>query len=129
MRPSSKGTYEGWLLFEKVTQDMRLILGYRSEQLSIGLISLPNINMFCFRTRSRRYTDCRPYGLRFCRTQSTSSEQLMHSFSHYHLLVEENKVCVWGEENVEFLTPYGVRSGMLLLEVVLYSFEAVCDCR
>ena len=38
MRPSSKGTYGGWLLFEKVMQDMRLTLGDRSEQLSIDLI-------------------------------------------------------------------------------------------
>jgi len=29
MRPSSKETYRGWLLFEKVTQDMRLTLGDR----------------------------------------------------------------------------------------------------
>ena len=38
MRPSSKGTYGGWLLFEKVTQDMRLTFGDRSEQFSISLI-------------------------------------------------------------------------------------------
>jgi len=37
MRPSSTETcYMGWLLFEKVTQDMRLTLGDWSEQLSIG---------------------------------------------------------------------------------------------
>jgi len=39
MQPSSKGTYRGWLLFEKVMQDMRLTLSDRSEQLSIGLTS------------------------------------------------------------------------------------------
>jgi len=39
MRPSSKETYRGWLLFEKVTQDMKLTFGDGSEQLSIGLIS------------------------------------------------------------------------------------------
>jgi len=39
MRPSSKGTHRGGFFFEKVTQDMRLSLGDRSEQLSIDLIS------------------------------------------------------------------------------------------
>ena len=38
IRPSTKGTCGGCLLFE-VTQDMRLTLGDRSEQLLIGLIS------------------------------------------------------------------------------------------
>jgi len=39
MRPTcySKGTHMVWLLFEKVTQDMRLALSDRSEQLSISL--------------------------------------------------------------------------------------------
>jgi len=39
MLPSSQGTHRVWLLFEKVTQDMRLTLGDRSQQLSIGLVS------------------------------------------------------------------------------------------
>jgi len=34
VQPRSLGTHMGWLLFEKVMQDMRLPLGDRSEQLS-----------------------------------------------------------------------------------------------